>query len=615
MSFLLRPTHQSHQMFRRTTLLLLLAWPGFTLAGKIPAELRIGIAGHAFDHLGNIGEQSAAAAASGANIIYVTGLGACGYQGLTDDIGWTKAYQNVTDYTRAAKKQGIKLSLGYVCATSIVKLDEFDKNWSPKFRALFKTPPADWLQQDRDGKLLPSWYGGDYRPACMNNPDWRAYERAIVGASLRAGCDGIFFDNPTVHPQGCYCRFCLEKFATFLGEKKTGDSAKTSIEELRRVALARTNDFRRFRTTTARDFFAEMRDFARSVKRGALITANNSLNSADALFSQARTYGYSIYEMSQAEDFVVVEDMSSQPRTLADGRVIEYGPTYKQLHAISHGKPVVAVTIADGDYHTPPNLVRLAMAEAAAHGASYLSWPTWPENQRARMSAAIRPQADSLQQHEKLLNETTPRSDAVLFLPMRRYLETDKCRASDLAAALTRANIQYTVVCEDDLASAKSLPQSLKNSKALVIEPRYVLAPHEQDALHKWERKSGQVISTDSADWLKKLETAIGVPSIVLRGPPTVRAVVHDQGKRTIVHLLNLNVQKISSFEDKMNPVSDVRITVRVPSKTVRSVRALTADTGVTRGLLAFTTWREGTHSMVEIKLDRLEIATILVYE
>src|SRR6516162_2445740 len=45
-----------------------------------PRELRVRIAGHVFDHLGSIGDQAAAAAASGANIIYVSGLGALGYQ-------------------------------------------------------------------------------------------------------------------------------------------------------------------------------------------------------------------------------------------------------------------------------------------------------------------------------------------------------------------------------------------------------------------------------------------------------------------------------------------------------------------------------------------------------
>ena len=49
---------------------------------EIPRELRVGRAGHAFDHLGGFGDQAEAAAASGATIIYATGLGGAGYSGL-----------------------------------------------------------------------------------------------------------------------------------------------------------------------------------------------------------------------------------------------------------------------------------------------------------------------------------------------------------------------------------------------------------------------------------------------------------------------------------------------------------------------------------------------------
>src|SRR5688572_26720809 len=44
--------------------------------------LAVGVAGHAFDHLGGIGDQAEAAAGSGANVMYATGFGAVGYGGL-----------------------------------------------------------------------------------------------------------------------------------------------------------------------------------------------------------------------------------------------------------------------------------------------------------------------------------------------------------------------------------------------------------------------------------------------------------------------------------------------------------------------------------------------------
>src|SRR5207249_2136917 len=158
----------------------------------------------------------------------------------------------------------------------------FDKNWPAEFRSGFRASPSSWRQQDRDGNPLPSWYGGDYQPACMNNPDWRAYEKFMVRQQLEAGCDGIFFDNPTVHPQGCYCRYCMEKFGQFLGH--SGDN----LAALREGAATNRSAFMSFRSTIARDFLAEMRNYARAVKPGALVTANNSLNSAEVLYAQCR---------------------------------------------------------------------------------------------------------------------------------------------------------------------------------------------------------------------------------------------------------------------------------------------------------------------------------------
>ncbi|MEO6436217.1 MAG: hypothetical protein ABIP55_10735, partial [Tepidisphaeraceae bacterium] len=302
------------------TVALLSLTAGEARAGERP-ELRVGIAGHAFEHLGAIGDQADTAVDSGINIIYPGCFGQMGAEGLPAAKELEEYRKKFIAYVRRAKERGVKLSLAYVCSTSIVKLDTFDKNWTNEFRAQFTTPPATWLQQDREGKPLPSWYGGNYLPACKNNPDWRTYEKFMVKTQLELGNDGIFFDNPTVHPQGCYCEHCMNKFAAFLaGEGTKIDLPATDqVPFLRQIAASRTQDFLRFRSTTARDFLAEMRRHARTIKPDALITCNNSLNASDVLFSQARTYGINIHEMSKTEDLVVVEDMATQPRVLPDG--------------------------------------------------------------------------------------------------------------------------------------------------------------------------------------------------------------------------------------------------------------------------------------------------------
>lgn len=595
--------------FWPTCIWLLLA---FQLNAGERRELQVGVASHAFEHLGGISDQAKTAAASGATIIYPSGFGGMGYSGLPKPEELEAARQTISAYVRRAKADGIELALAYVCATSIVKLETFDKHWPAELRAKFSTPPAQWLQQDREGKPLPSWYGGDYLPACKNNPDWQTYEKFIIKLQLEAGHDGIFFDNPTVHPQGCYCEHCMRKFAGFLAGEgvKLQLPATNQIPFLRRIATSRTNEFLRFRSTTARDFLAEMRRYARTINRSALITCNNSLNTPDVFFSQCRAYGYSIHEMSQTEDLVVVEDMVSQPRVLPNGNVVEYGPVYELLQAISHGKPVVACTIAEGDYHTPPNLVRLAMAEAAAHRASYLAWPTWPESVRQKMIATIRPQADLLRSNIRLLNETKLSPEALLFLPMRRWVDTADCQPLRIAGALSRANVQYEVICEDDLAKRlKAKPQSV-----LLVESPSVLLPAENAAMEKFKRSGGKVVWTHDDNWLAGFQRVAGKPMVQVHGPATIRAVVRDQRGRRIVHLLNLNVQRLSSFEDKVNPAADVRLQIRVPF-VARTMKALSADAEATQGQIQFTSVRENNKTVLDLTIPRLMISTMLVIE
>jgi hypothetical protein len=103
--------------------------------------------------------------------------------------------------------------------------------------------------------------------------------------------------------------------------------------------------------------------------------------------------------------------------------------------------------------------------------------------------------------------------------------------------------------------------------------------------------------------------------SVKVEAPSSVRVVVHDQPKRTIVHLLNLNVRRISSFEDKVTPVSDISLNLRVPMKRVRSVEAMTVDTYATHGKIDFTSVKGSNGSQVLFRVPNLGISTIVVIE
>jgi methylmalonyl-CoA mutase cobalamin-binding subunit len=302
--------------------------------------------------------------------------------------------------------------------------------------------------------------------------------------------------------------------------------------------------------------------------------------------------------------------MSSQPRTVAGGRTIEYAPSYKQLTAISHGKPVVAVTIADADYHTAPDLVRLAMAEAGANDASYLSWPTWPEGERKRMEEMIRPQAEFMRKHAELFSGTRQRRDVVMFLPFHRWVETADCLPLRVAASLSRANIQYEVICEDQIESAAALD----SAKVFVADLKDLTEP-EKVIAKRFQSHGGRIVAPGVDDaFLKKVRDGVGESSVAIRGPSTIRAVVRDQRKRTLVHVLNLNVQKLSSFQDKVTPAENVGVEVWVPFRKVRSVKWLSADEPEAAAP-EFQSQTNGKGTTVRLTIPKVEIAGIVVVE
>src|SRR5207253_6988290 len=171
----------------------------------------------------------------------------------------------------------------------------------------------------------------------------------------------------------------------------------------------------------------------------------------------------------------------------------------------------------------PPNLVRLAMAEAAANRASYLSWPTWPEEQRERMIGLVRPEADFLKRNADLMGRGKPREDVILFLPFRRWQQTSDCVASRLAQTLSAANVPYGIICEDDLhvflVGAKK-----GSAKVLLVESPSVFSADEQNWLGNFLRSGGAMITANKADWLQEIRQATGGSSIIVEGPSAGRA-------------------------------------------------------------------------------------------
>jgi hypothetical protein len=145
------------------------------------------------------------------------------------------------------------------------------------------------------------------------------------------------------------------------------------------------------------------------------------------------------------------------------------------------------------------------------------------------------------------------------------------------------------------------------------LESPNVLSEDERQAVDKFMAAGGHVIAPEKPNWLVEVQSAIGSPSAKLIGPRTVRVVVQDQSERAIVHMYNLNVQRLSSFEDKVEPAENISLEVKVPFADVRSVELDSADETSTRGALEFTNERTDSGSSVKFSILPLEVSALVI--
>jgi hypothetical protein len=234
------------------------------------------------------------------------------------------------------------------------------------------------------------------------------------------------------------------------------------------------------------------------------------------------------------------------------------------------------------------------------------------------MIDAVRPEADFLRQNAALLNNTMPRADVLLFLPFRQWTERTECREGQIASELLRANIQFQVVTEDDgILSSRAAQKELKRDESaqiLLIQPASTSLPGVQAPIDRFQQDGGQVVY-DGPGWLSNLQQQLKEPSLRLEAPATMRAVVRDQPHKTIVHLYNLNLNRVSSYQDYLTPALDIKLTVRAPFGPVRSVRVLTADRRGTTGTLKYSVDRQNRESIITVTVPRVEVSSMIVIE
>ncbi len=593
------------------------------LAANVPAtrpisdDLTIGRMRPAFDHLGGQTEQLDAAVAGRCTMVYATGIGAYSYHGLPPKATMDGYLEKLKEYNRGAHAGGVRIMLSYLCATSIVNIEKFAVNWDD----YFPDRPADFtpqrmLQQDINGRNLPSWYGGDYSPADMWNPYWRQYTRLMMKLAAESGHDGVFFDNPTVHMSGNYSPHAMRAWARFL-EREGVQAAADDIDGLRALTKTQPQLWRRFRVTEAADFLRELHEYCHTLKPGFLLTVNNSLNSWDSFYSQPRGYAYGIPEQSRHEDFITIEDMSSQPRRQGEGYV-SYASTLRLIHAIGNGRPL-AICTTDGDYIAPVNLMALSIAECTAHDAAYMVWSCWEPAFRDSLAASVARYHNFLEAHAGLFSNSQSVADVLLIWPYENWLNRDVCLTAQLARELSAHNVQYEVITEADLTV-----QRLKGYPAVAFaaEEGFVrkVTP---DTLRAYEEQGGAVMPVSSVASraggitfnLDPLKKTMGSASVALQGPLGVRAVARrTQDGEYLLHLYNLNVMRTDKYHDAVTPAENVRVSWLLPvgAPDMNRVNFLTANPQGTSGRQECTSSTLNGRTRLDFVVPKLWVWTVV---
>ncbi|HOH52407.1 MAG TPA: hypothetical protein PLI98_16880, partial [Candidatus Hydrogenedentes bacterium] len=133
-----------------------------------------------------------------------------------------------------------------------------------------------------------------------------------------------------------------------------------------------------------------------------------------------------------------------------------------------------------------------------------------------------------------------------------------------------------------------------------------------KDTLRMFAHRGGTLILGDKSDWADRVRAALNPPSVVLEAPDTVRAVLRDTPTETLVFLYNLNIERLSSFEDRVTPAEDLRVTVTALA--VGTVTASSPDPGAFNGPLPHTAEPTPEGGMrVSFTLPRLDTGALIV--
>ena len=282
------------------------------------------------------------------------------------------------------------------------------------------------------------------------------------------------------------------------------------------------------------------------------------------------------------------------------------------IPAIARGRYLNVCTLAPGEYTTPPNLMKLAIAECTAHDASYLVWSCWDPAYRTGMERSVRQYHDFLSRYAALLGKTAPASDVLLIWPYDQWLDRGECPTAYWGRDLSAGNVQYDVAIEADV----SAPLLSRYPLVTFAGSEGPLLSRTVALLDAYRRGGGKVVPAEgSSRSLEALTSALRRPSVVLRSSPGVRAVVRRFGVANILHLYNLNVSRSDVYHDRVTAAGPVRVLWVLPAgaKVPDRLTCSTPDPEGSSGPLPFIRSQANGRIRLEFSVPKLWIWSMIV--
>jgi hypothetical protein len=376
--------------------------------------------------------------------------------------------------------------------------------------------PAGWVQIDEEGNpaeyvwVSPDGDERDYEnPCCPNNPSYREYMKGVIRLACATGIDGVYLDWSTIVDGCCYCRHCRAAFEDYVrrsygasylrGRYGIGPGGPFAIPRSRADPLM--FEWRRFRSRSEAEFHRILRDHARAINPGFLMSGNVYGGGG---FATAAFFDGSDIELIGAADDILYSELAGDTSTPEEGQKylsrndggtrVSNSPLIKQIVAAGGDeKPVLVYCFYAESPNPVPregalyNLVKLALAESFANRAAFRRVE---EENSLFVKAAARDFYSFLALYQDVFaGAHTEANVAVLASLLQAYGESPSYYLS-AGRTLADARIPYRLITERDLTAAFLSPL-----KALVLPYVPLMSDTQAEAVRGYVAGGGCLIS------------------------------------------------------------------------------------------------------------------------